>query len=278
MLTLDQIDDIGRTAFIVAEWRHEDNDHPHPLVKDAIVGKFLSPITKELAKFAAQALPLAKDWAVYRAKYFDEHLLNAMQSGAKQVLILGSGLDTRALRYNRTNVKFYEIDKLEILDFKQKFLTESLPKNIFYIPGDYLANDLIELLRKHSFSFSEPTYIIWEGNNMYLPKSEVKRIFKILTDNIQNLSISFDYLSEEMIAKQTGVPELTALVETFAEMGSPWITGFTDITEISQKYHLNLIDNYSVNALGKTYRPEDFDHVAEDYPENFYFVCTVSKA
>ena len=37
-----------------------------------------------------------------------------------------------------------------------------------FIPGDYVADGVLELLARNGFSRDEPAFFLWEGNTMYL--------------------------------------------------------------------------------------------------------------
>ncbi|MDT5408762.1 MAG: hypothetical protein QOG14_982, partial [Mycobacterium sp.] len=57
--------------------------------------------------------------------YFDEYLLAAVQAGVRQVVILASGLDSRAYRLpwpDGTTV--YEIDQPQVIEFKTRTLAD----------------------------------------------------------------------------------------------------------------------------------------------------------
>ena len=53
--------------------------------------------------------------------------------------------------------------------------------NVRFIPGNYVTDGLIDLLRKNGFDFDLPTYFIWEGNTMYLPLDTNKQILAALS-------------------------------------------------------------------------------------------------
>src|SRR5262249_13354291 len=68
--------------------------------------------------------------------------------GCQQVVIPGAGLDTRGVRKQATGVTYFEIDDADILNFKKERLAEAgIEAKIVYIPGNYVADDLLRLLR-----------------------------------------------------------------------------------------------------------------------------------
>jgi methyltransferase (TIGR00027 family) len=90
-----------------------------------------------------------------RTKYFDDVLSTQISLGYQQVVILGSGLDTRAVRKGTKDVVFFEIDNQNTLLLKEESLKQNkISANVKYIPGDYVKDDLIALLAKNNFDFN----------------------------------------------------------------------------------------------------------------------------
>jgi methyltransferase (TIGR00027 family) len=104
------MNNVTGTAFIVAEFRAEENEEAIPLYTDNVVKIWLNEETKKIASHIAQNSPAAKEMVKLRTKYFDDVVSNLILGGYKQVVILGSGLDTRAARINGEKVTYFEID------------------------------------------------------------------------------------------------------------------------------------------------------------------------
>ena len=144
--------------------------------------------------------------------------------------------------------------------------------NVKLIPGNYVTDGLIDLLQANEFDFNVPTYFIWEGNTMYLPLASVKNVLTELKTHIRRFRLSFDYMAEAVITKTTGDAGVTRLVESFASMGAPWLSGIRDIQALAREMSLNLVENFKTSELGHAYgisRPMTspiFD---------FYSVCTL---
>ncbi|MEH1907748.1 MAG: SAM-dependent methyltransferase [Nostoc sp.] len=269
-----EINQISKTAFVTAQWRVEENDNVAPLFVDDIAKSFLNNETKIIADSAAQTFPLSKEMIKYRTKYFDDSLLNQINSGVKQIVILGAGIDTRSLRYNAKDIKFYEIDQPGILKFKEYILTTQLSTNISYIACNYIIEDFIRLLKDNDICFSIPTYFLWEGNTFYLKEEDVNLVLQTIVKNFEIFNIAFDYFDEKVISRATGYQEWTDVTDSFQKMGSPWLTGFRNIEYVARKFNLRLVENYSFSDLSRKYRPlnsVDTEKLA------FYFVCCLAK-
>ena len=66
---------------------------------------------------------------------------------------------------------------------------------------------------------------------------------------MRRFRLSFDYMAEEVIAKTTGDPGITRLVESFAAMGAPWLSGFRDVRNLAKELQLTLIENVQTADL-----------------------------
>ncbi|MEZ5690214.1 MAG: SAM-dependent methyltransferase [Rickettsiales bacterium] len=99
-----------------------------------------------------------------------------------QVVILGAGLDTLALRLavKNKNTKFIEIDRDDSQMFKYSCLRESnvtIPTNIEFLDGD-LRNPLSEILSSSKlYDSSVKTLWIAEGLLMFLDENSVISLF-----------------------------------------------------------------------------------------------------
>jgi len=125
---------------------------------------------------------------------------------------------------------------------------------VTFIPGNYVTDGLIALLVKHGFDLDAPSYFIWEGNTMYLPLDAVKKTIAELQAHLRQFRISFDYMTDPVITKSTGDAGVTTLVESFAAMGAPWVTGFRDIRDLAREFALTLTDDATTGELGERYQ------------------------
>jgi O-methyltransferase involved in polyketide biosynthesis len=93
-----EIQDVTGTAFIVAEYRAQENAEQNPLYRDPIVPLFLSERTRRAADRIAAGFPPAGQGVRLRTRYFDDRLDEQFDRGCRQVVIPGAGLDTRGVR------------------------------------------------------------------------------------------------------------------------------------------------------------------------------------
>jgi len=272
---MTKIQDVTGTAFIVAEYRAQENGEPNPLYRDPIVPLFLNERTRQAADRMAADFPAGEKAVKLRTRYFDDHLDEMLARGCRQVIILGAGLDTRAVRKQSPGVTYFEIDEVDIINFKRDRMREAgIDAPIVFISGNYVTNGLVRLLAKNGFDFDLPTYVIWEGNTMYLIRRTVLKVLTDLRGRISNFAISFDYMSEAVIAYATGNAGTSSFVRRFAEMGAPWHFGLDDLAALARKAGMIVADNVKVATLYQTYLPNQ--PVDDSAFYNNYFLCTLT--
>jgi methyltransferase (TIGR00027 family) len=264
---------VSGTAFIIAAFRDEENEAETPLYTDQIVKFFLNDQIKETAKTIAQNFPAAKEMIKLRTKYFDDILSQQIALGYQQVVILGSGLDTRPVRQNVEGVTYFEIDTKATLQLKEDTLkSKNIAANVHYIAGDYVKDGLVSLLNQTSFNFELPTYILWEGNTTLIKKEEVIAVLKQIHDNFHSFRLSFDYMSDKVISRTTGYEDINDYIDRYEKLYTPWITGFENIEPLAKDLGFKVLENFSITELFNKYRPNS---ILESNLFYFYFVCTL---
>jgi methyltransferase (TIGR00027 family) len=268
---MSQIENVSGTAFVVAEFRAEENDAAAPLYQDRVVELFLNEETKRAAERVASGFPAVRELVRIRTKYLDDVLDQHIDSRFEQVVILGAGLDTRAVRKQAPGVRYFEIDDPATLALKKACYEEQgIDVNLKLIPGNYVTDGFLDLLAEHGFDVDAPTYFIWEGNTMYLRLESVKYIITELKRYVTRFRLSFDYMAESVVAKTTGDPAITKFVESFESMGAPWLSGIRDVRALARERGLNLIENFKTSELAQA-----FGRPITSPISGLYSLCTI---
>ena len=271
---MSAIKDVSGTAFVVAEYRAEENREPTPLYVDPVVELFLSDASREAAARVSSRFPAVKDMVKTRTRYFDDMLDLQIAAGVWQVVILGAGLDTRAVRKSSPGVRYFEIDDPATIELKRRCYADArIDPHVRLIPGNYVTDGLIDLLRSNGFEFDVPTYFIWEGNVMYMPLASDKHTMIQLKRHVKRFRLSFDYLTESVIAKSTGNASLTTLVESFEAMDAPWVSGIDDIHRLARELSLRVVENMTTGELYRKYRGRQ----ASSPIFRHYSICTLES-
>jgi methyltransferase (TIGR00027 family) len=133
-----------------------------------------------------------------RTKYFDDYLLAAVATGVRQVVILASGLDSRAYRLDwPSETVVYEIDQPQVIEFKTTTLAglgAEPTATRRTVPIDLRA-DWPAALRAAGLDADAPTAWLAEGLLIYLPSEAQDRLF----DNITALSAPGSTVATEYV-------------------------------------------------------------------------------
>ncbi|MFF3911685.1 class I SAM-dependent methyltransferase [Streptomyces sp. NPDC001848] len=174
---------VGLTALMVAAARAIETHRHDSLARDVYAEHFVLaasasagwPVRIQQVP-EGDANPLWGRFARYfglRTRVLDDFLLRSVHAGsARQVVLLGAGLDSRAFRLDwPPDCVIYEIDREHVLAFKHKVLSElsAAPKAARVpIPIDLRA-DWAGALTTAGFDTAAPSVWLAEGLLFYLP-------------------------------------------------------------------------------------------------------------
>lgn len=162
-----------------------------------------------LAMGAARAYDaLFSGWAaeiILRYRHCDELIRRAVESGCTQIVILGAGYDSTALRSpGGTDTVYYEVDKPGIQRKKQEIIREkSLPlgPSVKYVGCDFEAGDDLEKkLLEAGFDPAQPCFVSWLGVTYYLTEASVRgTLEKLHAVCAPGSRIVFDYILPSVV-------------------------------------------------------------------------------
>jgi methyltransferase (TIGR00027 family) len=120
-----------------------------------------------------------------RTHFFDAYFADAVEAGIRQVVILASGLDSRAFRLPwPAGTTVYEIDQPKVLEYKAATLAANGVQpsaDRREVPID-LRQDWPAALTAAGFDRTRPTAWLAEGLLMYLPADAQDRLFAQMTE------------------------------------------------------------------------------------------------
>ncbi len=198
--TWDITTSVGSTAVMVAAARATETDRRDALINDpyarllvtnAGTGIWEAMLDESVvAKLEAADPEVAaivhhmRSYQAVRTHFFDAYFAEAVGSGIRQVVILASGLDSRAYRLDwPAGTVVYEIDQPRVLAYKSATLAEHgvMPSaDRREVPID-LRQDWPAALCGAGFDPAAPTAWLAEGLLMYLPATAQDRIFEQIT-------------------------------------------------------------------------------------------------
>lgn len=126
---------------------------------------------------ALGAVTLGMSWHVaLRTLAIDDALRDALLAGARQIVLLGAGLDNRAGRLpEAAAARVFEIDHPDMQREKRERLDVAGGGGgeRTFVPVDFERDRLDAALDRAGFSAGEPTFWIWEGVTPYLTRAAV---------------------------------------------------------------------------------------------------------
>lgn len=111
------------------------------------------------------------DFVALRSRGIDVAWDEACGGGARQLVILGAGLDARAFRLpGLSGVRVFEVDHPSTQAFKRERAQglRSTARALAFVPVDFARDDLGAALRAAGLVDIEPSFWIWEGVTPYL--------------------------------------------------------------------------------------------------------------
>ena len=208
----DLASSVGATATMIAAGRAMATKDPRRLIDDPFAEPLVRAVGLDLfvkmidgsVDFSTfeNASPARRDAIInvvaLRTKYFDEYLLAAGDAGVRQVVILASGLDSRAYRLQwPPGTAVYEVDQPEVIEFKTTTMAgmDAQPTATRRTVPIDLRADWPTALRAAGLDAQAPTAWLAEGLLIYLPPEAQDRLF----DNITAMSAAGSTIATEYV-------------------------------------------------------------------------------
>lgn len=205
-------------------------------------------------------IPGALSSGIARTKYIDDLLETTVGNGIQQVIILGAGFDTRALRLSfLASVPVIEIDHPNTSRFKLLKLRRSQPAaNISYHQIDFNYQSLDELGEQQHFDYTLPTTVIWEGVTNYLTAEAIDKTFSFLQLFASGSYVIFTYINRQILTDPSSYFGGEKLLEDVSGLEEKWTFGFwpDELPDYLQRYRFTLLEDMGADDYRRKYMPE----------------------
>jgi len=133
-----------------------------------------------------------------RSRIAEDALSRSVERGVQQIVILGAGLDTFALRnpHGVRQIRIYEVDHPATQAWKLERLADAqiaVPPWLILVPVDFERDDVGEKLVAAGFQQNSPAFFTWLGVVPYLTQDAIDRTLDYMS-SIQNSEVVFDYV------------------------------------------------------------------------------------
>jgi methyltransferase (TIGR00027 family) len=208
----DVASSVGATAAMVAAGRAVASRDPRGLIDDPFAAPLVRAVGIEfftkivdgdfdiasLDESSGAEIQARIDEMALRTRFFDDYFISSTAGGIRQVVILASGLDSRAYRLPWPDgTVVFEIDQPEVIEFKTSTLAGigAEPTAQRRTVAIDLREDWPGALRAAGFDSEAPTAWCAEGLLIYLPPEAQDRLF----DNVTALSAAGSTVATEYV-------------------------------------------------------------------------------
>ena len=226
----------SRTIEIPAIMRalHQTLDGDPKILLDPIAPRLIDADERRAWLTPLLAHPFAKQWRAgfaLRARYVEDALAEAVQSGVGQYLILGAGLDTFAYRQPTwaSGLRVYDLDHPVSQQWKKDRLKASgipIPSNSQFVPIDFERMSIAEGLNGSGFFFEMTALCSWMGVTQYLTADALDATLRFVLSLPAASEIIFSFILPQETVSGVEAEALALAAQRSAEVGEPWLTRF----------------------------------------------------
>lgn len=160
-----------------------------------------------------------------RTRFAEDALRTSFARGARQLVVLGAGLDTYAYRNPLgEELDIFEVDHPDTQDWKRRLLAEagiSAPRNLTYVPVDFERETLEDGLTLEGFDPGKRTFFTWLGVVPYLTEEAVFSTLAFIAALPGGAQVVFDYGNPPGPGPNGQAGERGALERRVAAAGEP---------------------------------------------------------
>ena len=225
------------TAARVALWRalHLEADAAPPVLADDIGLKLLDPPDdwRERGDMDPTFTRPFRASIVARARFIEDLVIEQVQRGVSQYVILGAGLDSFAQRYASlaSSLTIFEVDRPGPQRWKHDRLIAlgyGVQDWLRFVPVDFEAGQSWrEALLRHDFDASRPAVIVSTGVSMYLSREANAATLREVSSFAPGSTLAMTFLLPLEMADPDIRPGLEMAEKGARASGTPFISFFT---------------------------------------------------
>jgi methyltransferase (TIGR00027 family) len=171
-----------------------------------------------------------------RSRFSEDTLSACVVRGVRQVVVLGAGLDTFAMRnpHESQGVRVFEVDYPATQRWKRECFRQAgltVPASLTFAPVDFERQSLAEGLAAAGFHADRPAFFQWLGVVPYLSRDVIGVTLDFIA-GVPGSAVVFDYAEPFANYPATRRENVMALAASAAARGEPWLSLF-DPAEVS---------------------------------------------
>lgn len=207
-------------------------------------------LSKWFSAYGERKAPGTQGFILCRCRYFDDFLLDRINSGINQLVVLGAGLDSRAYRdeIRKTGIRVFEVDQPATQANKIKRLQrimKEIPETVVYVPIDF-NNETLDKLISCGYDRSLKSLFVWEGVTYYLNAGAVDATLAWMCSNAAaGSAVIFDYLYTSALAAKNKRGEIKRMQRYQRFTGEGLVFGIEKgsvVQFLTQRGFTNVVD------------------------------------
>jgi methyltransferase (TIGR00027 family) len=228
----------SHTAIMVAGLRALATDRVNPICTDPWAATLAGGDGIALGRRFGETNPDFELWIALRTAWIDGFIERHAGPGSAigQIVLLGAGLDSRAARFGREGLTFFEVDHPETqLEKKARLadLDDYPIDGATYVGCDFSRDSFMERLAAEGFRSDVPALFIWEGVVPYLDESDVRATLRtVAAESHPDSILLFDYIMKKMAEGNRLDDRDANLRRMVGDMQEPLRFGFNDATPL----------------------------------------------
>lgn len=201
-------------------------------------------------------------WLLYtqvRTLALDLEVERFARAGGRQLMLLGAGLDARALRLRRLGLRVFEIDHPATQSTKRALAGDDAATFVAFDFEHEPLDQLPERLCGLGYQRFEPGCVVLEGVTMYLSKGANAALFEVMADLLAPGSvIAFTYFETSLLASPDRRDR--RMRRAVARRGEPWVCGWepAELPAWLARYGFSLEHDDPATVLAARWLPAEF--------------------
>jgi methyltransferase (TIGR00027 family) len=267
--------DYSRTAEAMALLRAAEQARPSSsrIIEDPYAAAFLqNPYFRLIARFRPLSRLLlwfldhwaagGREFLLIRARLVDDLAAELAAAGLEQIVLLGAGFDTLALRIREAlrGVRIFEVDHPATQAVKREVMARlDAPSKVRFAAVDFEQGDFAACLRAAGFAPERRSLIVWVGVSYYLTAQALARaLTQIAALGGAGTRLVFDYMLAEVIDGTSANRDALSKARRVARLGEPWLFGLTpaQVSDYLAPFGFKLLKDYEPAELRARYCPQ----------------------
>lgn len=194
-----------------------------------------------------------------RSRFSEDTLAACVGRGARQVVIVGAGLDTFSLRnpHEGLGVRVFEVDYPATQGWKREHLKQAglpVPSSLTFAPVDFERQSLADGLTDAGFRADQPAYFQWLGVVPYLTREAIVTTLDFIAD-VPESEVVFDYAEPFENFSPEIRASVAAIAARAASIGEPWLSLFdpADMAALLQGRRFRHVEDLSRADFAERY-------------------------